>query len=187
MIGLRAVAAVLATAGTVAALPAPPMTEGPPPGFTGGFGEPTCVSCHTGNDVNAFGGRVLIEGLPERYEPGAEYPLSVILEAEETVVAGFQITSRFAEGEARGRSAGSLRGVDGRAERSDSAGVTYLHQSRVGSATADPNGARWPIVWVAPESTEPVALNVAANSGNGDDSPLGDLVFMTEAQLNGSR
>ena len=41
--------------------------EKPPPGHTAGFGEPSCISCHLGNDVNAFGGSVTIEGLPDRF------------------------------------------------------------------------------------------------------------------------
>ncbi|NIT96817.1 MAG: hypothetical protein GWM91_15935, partial [Actinobacteria bacterium] len=41
-----------------AAMPALPMAEAPPAGFTGGFGEPTCVTCHLDNPLNAYGGRV---------------------------------------------------------------------------------------------------------------------------------
>ena len=66
------VAAALALVGAAAFVPAL-NSEGPPPGHTGGFYEPTCIACHEGNDINAFGGRVSIEGLPSEYERGGHY------------------------------------------------------------------------------------------------------------------
>jgi hypothetical protein len=176
-------AAVLALAGAAAAFPARKTTEGPPAGFTGGFGEPTCVTCHTGNDVNAFDGRTFIGGLPAAYEPGEEYVLSVVLEAEETSVAGFELTARFAEGPDRGANAGRLVPMSGRTAIKDSAGVAYAHQSLAGSVTESSSGSSWSITWVAPGAEHPVVLHLAANSGNADDSPLGDLVYTHEAVL----
>lgn len=180
-------ATVVVLAATVAAFPAPRMTEGPPPGFTGGFGEESCVVCHTGNDVNAFGGSVVLRGLPDAYEGGREYVLEVVLAAEETDVAGFQLTARFAEGAPKGRNAGTLRPVDGRTEVTDSAGISYLHQSRAGSVTGDRGGSRWSIGWVPPASGGPVTIHVAANSGNADSSPLGDLVYTHAAVVRPAR
>ena len=46
-------AAALVLAGVVAIPAFNP--EVPPPGHTGGFGEPTCVICHQGSDLKAFG------------------------------------------------------------------------------------------------------------------------------------
>ncbi|MDX1647596.1 MAG: choice-of-anchor V domain-containing protein [Longimicrobiales bacterium] len=176
MVGLS-VAPVSAVAGLRANRP---MAEGPPAGFTGGFGEASCLFCHTGNDANAFGGEVRIEGLPHAYEPGKEYLLTVVLRADETSTAGFQMSARFAEGPNRGADAGVLAPMDARTARTDSAGVAYLHQSPEGSRAPDPSGSSWTVAWSAPGSSRPVALHVAANSGNGDESPLGDLVYTTE-------
>ena len=155
-----------------------PMAEAPPAGSTGGFGEPSCVSCHTGNDVNAFGGEVGVVGLPAGYRPGEELLLTVVLEADETTVAGFQLSARYGDGPDKGRDAGELRAVDHRVARTDSAGITYLHQSEAGSVAPDPSGSSWTVSWTPPESGHPVAIHVAANSGNGDESPLGDLVYL---------
>jgi len=160
-----------------------PHAEAPPAGATGGFGETTCAECHMGSEVNAYDGRVSLEGLPDAYVAGQEYALTVDLVAAETSIAGFQLAARFAEGASRGRSAGALTPVDGRTEVTDSAGIHYLHQSDAGSATADPNGARWSFDWQAPVSGGPVAIHVAANSGNGDESPLGDLVYTHQVTL----
>jgi len=38
--------------------------EGPPPGHTGGFGEPTCQECHSEFDVNASSGALGVEDSP---------------------------------------------------------------------------------------------------------------------------
>lgn len=171
----------------MAAAPSPPHAEAPPAGFTGGFGESTCSFCHIGNDVNAYGGYVRLDGLPETYEPGREYVLTVELSAAETAVAGFQLAARFSGGPGRGGNAGELTPVDTRTVVSDSLGVSYLHQSEAGSVTHDSNGSRWSFAWSAPASADAVVIHVAANSGNGDESPLGDLIYATEVSLDAAR
>lgn len=163
------------------------MAEAPPPGSTGGFGERTCLECHLGNAVNAFGGRVGLDGLTQRYVPGGAYVLTVVLEADETSVAGFQLTARFADGPNGGRDAGTVAPVDERTMLTDSAGVSYLHQSPVGSHTSDPAGSSWSVGWTAPRSTDPVVFHIAANSGNGDKSPLGDLVYVIDTTIAAAR
>ena len=175
-------AAVLVLSGTAVAFGTLRTAEGPPAGFSGGFGEPSCVACHTGNEENALGGSVRIEGVPGAYVPGREYPLTVVLAAEETVVAGFQVTARFTTGARRGANAGTLRPIDARVATRDSVGVSYAHQTAEGSKTSRDDGATWTLAWIAPREGE-VAINVAANSGNGDNSPLSDLVYVREVVI----
>lgn len=173
-------AAVLVLTGAAAFVPRPRTAEGPPLGFTGGFGEPSCVACHLGAAVNAFGGRVVLRGLPEAFTPGTAYTLTVVLEAEETSVAGFELASRFGAGAGHGESAGTLATVDARVAIADSAGITYARQTREGSLTSSSEGSSWSLTWTAPTGDAPVTFNVAANSGNADNSPLSDLVYTTE-------
>jgi hypothetical protein len=175
-----AFAAALAIVGAAAAVPATNV-DGPPPGHTGGFGEPTCLLCHVGAELNGYGGRVWVRGLPDRYEPGESYLLIVVLEAEETAAAGFQLSARYGSGERRGERAGELASVDGRvAVRHGDNGLRYAQHTREGIRTPDPGGATWIVRWTAPDGADPVTLNVAANSANGDDSPLSDLVYVAE-------
>jgi hypothetical protein len=47
-----------------------------PTGFTGAEGS-TCINCHRGNTLNASGGSVVIEGLPQSYNPGESYNFTV--------------------------------------------------------------------------------------------------------------
>ena len=180
----RAIVVTVAAFALAGAAAVPRSAETPPVGFTGGFGEPDCTHCHLGSEVNAFGGRVTLEGLPSRYEAGREYVLTVSLAAEETDVAGFQLTARWAEGDRAGRSAGQLAPVDARTETRDSLGVTYAHHAPEGvPARPDRSGASWSLAWTAPRDRGPVVIHVAANSGNADNSPLGDLVYTHQARV----
>ncbi len=176
-------AAGLALAGTAAAFPVVHAT-GPPPGHTGGFGEPTCAVCHIGNDLNAFGGSVRLEGLPDAYESGAAYVLSVILRADETAIAGFQMAARFSGGDDRGASAGSFLPLDARVRVLEAAGgARYVHQTVAGSSVSTAEGSSWAVEWIAPDSEVPVEFHLTATSGNGDNSPLSDLVYTFAAEI----
>lgn len=157
---------------------------GPPPGVSGGFGEPTCLNCHTGEPLNAYGGSVRVEGLPDAFEPGQSYPLAVVLSAEGTVLAGFQLTARYADGGRAGDPAGVLSPLDGRVTvTSGETGQPYLHQTQAGSIPESDTGTSWMLEWRAPDAGGPVVFNVAANSANGDQSPLLDLVYASEVRV----
>lgn len=175
-----------------ASTPGPFHTTGPPPGHTGGMGEPTCQACHAEYPLNEPPGRLRVEGLPERWEPGESYPLTVQLHDRGMRAAGFQLAARWSDGPAAGRSAGTLEALSGRVAvaPADSTGVTYAQHTREGSEPASPELASWALVWTAP-ATPPdrrhgrIVFHAAANSANGDNSPFGDLVFTTEARVAG--
>lgn len=168
-----------------AAAPAPRWhATGPPVAHTGGFGEPTCAICHEGDDVNAFGGSVAILDLPNAYEPGEAYVLRVSLEAPETGVAGFQLSARHAAGPLRGKPAGTVRGIDSRVTVTmHETGQPYAHHTPVGTEVVTSEGSSWLVEWTAPLEGEAVVFHVAANSANGDNSPLLDLVYVAEASV----
>lgn len=147
--------------------------QAPPPGHTGGFGEPTCQVCHLEYELNVEGGSLRLEGWPEPFEPGRAYPLAVVLSADGMVLAGFQLAVRDAEG----RQAGRLRPVDDRVAVVDSGGVSYAQQTEAGSVADGARTVRWDLEWVAPHGIPSADVHVAANSANGDDSPFGDLIY----------
>lgn len=165
------IAAVVLLLGA-AAVPVTQRSD-PPLGYTGGGGEASCVACHGGNEVNDFGGRLDLDGLPDRYTPGEKYILTVTLLAEETSIAGFQLAARLANG----NQAGTLEAVDTRVVVRDSARISYAHHTESGSAPATSDRAVWSLAWTAPSAGGQVDVSVSANSGNGDNSPLGDLVY----------
>lgn len=148
----------------------------PPLAHTGGFGEPTCHLCHNEFDLGFPGGSLELVGLPEGYEPGRRYPVQVVLHTQEMVVAGFQLSARFDDG----RPAGRLAPVDARVQVTDSTGVPYARQAQGGADPESPELARWTLEWTAPPSGGAVRFHAAANSGNGDNSPFGDLIYATE-------
>lgn len=195
--GASWLAAVLASAGAAAVLsgdadaraaagPGPesaPHLAAPPPAHTGGFGEPTCLECHIGAPLNVPGGSLSLVGLGGAYEPGREYALTVSLVSEEMGAAGFQLSARFASGLEVGRPAGRLGAVDTRVTVTEGPdGVPYAHQTEVGSSVDDPERASWTLTWRAPAAGA-VAFHLAANSANGDNSPLSDLVYATAVTL----
>lgn len=161
------------------------FVDGPFPGMTGGFGEPTCHHCHFDSPVNAGAGRLRLIGVPEFYTPGRRYVLTVRLTRPEMAAAGFQIAARFAAGNGAGRPAGSLRPVDERTQIVEDAarGQTYIQQTRRGSEPVAGGGA-WKVAWTAPARAAGVVIfHAAANAANGDQSPLGDFIYTTDARV----
>ncbi|MEW6489918.1 MAG: choice-of-anchor V domain-containing protein [Thermodesulfobacteriota bacterium] len=161
------------------AAPAQAYLDGPPAGHTGGFGEPTCHRCHFDQPLDDPAGRLDVEGFPEDFEPGRRYELRVTLTRPGTVRGGFQLAVRFGAGERAGRPAGRLTTRAGTEVVEGPAGVPYARQAG-GSTPAD--GSFWWIVeWESPPgSGGEVILHVAANAANGDDSELGDFVYLGE-------
>jgi hypothetical protein len=176
-VGALAAAAVAASLG--ADVPPPPSRDGPIPGFSGGFGESSCAACHFDGELDEAPGKLVLSGVPDRYEPGAAYPLTLTLTRPGMVVGGFQLTTRF---EAGGGQAGSVAAAhdDGRIAVTTDRGIGYAHHLRAGTSLASPDTARWTLVWTAPlASAAPgvVLVHVAANAGDGDDSQLGDRIY----------
>lgn len=150
---------------------------GAPPGTTGGFGEPTCITCHYGAELNDPAGSFTIEGLPERYAPGQAYRLIVRLRHAQLAAAGFQLAARTAAG----AQAGTLAPADdcGDAVQVQTArGIRYAGQTEAGSRAAVRGSAAWRVLWTAPAtSAGPITFHAAANAADDDRSPLGDYVY----------
>ena len=154
--------------------------NGPPPAHTGGFGEPTCQICHAQSAVNAREGWLGVEGVPEVYEPGRTYRLTVSVGRAGLGASGFQMSARYATGPAPGSNAGELTSIDARTEvqRVDSTGVSYAHHREAGSVPLSKDSTGWSIEWTAPHRAGgAIAFDVAANAGDGDASEFGDWIY----------
>lgn len=150
----------------------------PPSGFTGGFGEPTCYQCHFDGTLNAPGGTVAVEGLPEAYVPGKTYPLVLRVARKALRNGGFQLTAREQETSAQ---AGLLTTTDDRTAVTEAKGITYLSHTRIGTATSTPDSIRWAFEWTAPKKAAgPVVFHLVANAGDGDESQFGDTIYTLE-------
>lgn len=158
--------------------------EGAPPGHTGGFGEPTCATCHSGAPLNEPGGTLDVIGLEGGYRPGRRHPVTVRFESFDMLSAGFQGSFRFEDGDRRGAGAGEVRPLDERVTvvRGADSDTEYVQHTRAGTTPTD-GVSEWTFEWRAPEAEAPVVLHLAANSGSGDNSPLDDLVYAVSLAL----
>ncbi len=169
-------------------------SDGPLPGFTGGFGEATCHACHFDAPEEPGEGELVLEGVPEAYEAGAEYPVTVTLRDPRLQRAGFQLTARFAgEGGGHGTGAGLQAGrlLAPGASKSPRVEVVehleppvlYARQTLAGTEPVAAHEASWTLRWIAPEEAGgPVVFHAAANAANYDDSEFGDVVHTTTAR-----
>jgi hypothetical protein len=173
----RSAAAVAAVGCTVAAAGAPFYADGPPPGRTGGFNEPTCGECHQHNPLNDPLGMLSLAGLPPSYEPNRVYHLTVTLARPGMLAGGFQLAARSHD--AYGRQAGDLAPADDRTTVPPATlpALQYLQHTRPGTALTVPDTARWTFMWRAPAGLGPVVFHVAANAANEDNSELGDFIY----------
>jgi len=158
--------------------------DGPPAGFSGGFGEDHCQACHSGDKVNASPGRLTISA-PARYSAGKTYAVTITLKRPGMAIGGFQFTARFEEG---GAQAGTLALADGQQDRVKvltDRGVQYAYHSRPGSHLTAAGVVRWTLRWTAPAGSRAVLFNAAANAADGDDSQSGDFVYTSRARSRG--
>ncbi len=179
---LRGAALVMGAALSFLILPtreSRPNADGPPVGHTGGFGEPTCQHCHLGNPLNAPGGMLGVDGIPAAYMPNERYRITLVLQSDDMGAAGFQAALRFSGGDLAGMQAGRLEPYDTRVVvRTDhSTGIEYAQHTALGGSVEPGALTDWSFFWTAPREGGVVLLHAAANSGNGDNSPLDDLIY----------
>lgn len=150
--------------------------EGAPLGFSGGFGEQSCHACHFQAEVNAGSGRVTLAGVPERFEGGARYPITITLSRPGMKLGGFQLTARL---KTDGAQAGTLAPAPGEEQRvriDRDGNVMYANQRHMGTSLAAPETGRWSLVWTAPSTAAAVVFHVASNAADGDGTVDGDYV-----------
>jgi hypothetical protein len=154
--------------------------DGPPASVTGGFGEDSCLACHSGNPQNHAAGGLALTGFPERYMPGATYDLELTLSRQPALAAaGFQLAIRFADK----TQAGTIRVPtedEARIGLLDERGVQFAHHLLAETVPAATETVRWKLSWIAPGATGPVTLHAAAVAGDGDESQAGDYVYTLE-------
>ncbi len=156
-------------------------SDGPPPGHTGGFDEPTCTECHSDMPLNEGAVSLRIRGIDSVYAPGRPIRLEVAFEQPELAMAGFQLAARWLDGKDAGSQAGAFRALDDRVDvLTASSGVQYVQHTFAGTSLAQSDLAVWAVEWTAPEVGEGpggVAIDVAVNAANDDFSEFGDRIF----------
>ena len=158
--------------------------EGPPSAVTGGFGEPTCVVCHTGTPLNGGGGKVTIT-VPQSYASGVTYPIVVTVFDSVQRRWGFELSARTQAG----KQAGTLTvGSDGFTQLlTPLNGIQYISHTLAGTrngTTDKGSGVSFNFTWTAPDaSAGPLVFNTAANAANGDGTQFFDHIYSTSVVL----
>ncbi len=158
--------------------------DGPPLGFSGGFGEDHCQACHNSETLNAAPGTVTITA-PQRYAPGKVYPLTVTVKRPGMKIGGFMLTARFEDDSAQAGVLALGDGQQGRIKIVNDRDVLYAYHSRAGTELTGTGVNRWTLKWTAPPGKRVVIFNVAANAANGDSSNSGDFIYTSRSQSRG--
>jgi hypothetical protein len=158
--------------------------DGPPPGFSSGFGEDHCQACHFGDKVNPSPGSLSISA-PQRYHPGQTYAVTVTLARPGMKIGGFQLTARFEEGGAQAGTLTLAAGDQDRLKVLTDRGVQYAYHLLPGTQLTAPDVVRWTLRWTAPAGSGSVLFNAAANAANADESQFGDFVYTAWVRARG--
>lgn len=158
--------------------------EGPPPGHTGGFGEPSCHVCHDELPLNDPDDDLRLFTVGEgEIRAGDPILLGIRMRSLDMEAAGFQASVRIADGPSAGSQAGRLSAVDERVRViRDERGIEYAQHTESGT-TVEAELIRWTFAWTPPAGVDRVLFHASVNSANGDNSPLGDFIHTLEMQI----
>lgn len=177
------VGSLLGTLALLAAAPARPNRDGPPLGFSGGFGEPDCTACHFEAEVNPAPGSLALAGVPTAYTPGETYRVQLRLTRPGVAIGGFELTARFEDGGAQAGRLFVLPEDAGRVAVETSYDIEYVQHLRPGTTVVARDTAVWTVLWTAPsERGSAVLMHAAGNAADGDDSQFGDYIYTAMAR-----
>lgn len=176
-IALAAAAALGVVTGTVAFA----FENGPPPGFTGGSGDPDCTVCHFDYAANTPGGTLTLTGLPEAFVAGERYRITIAVTHPDLKNGGFQLAMRDTDGGSAGDLYAEGDGVQTIYEATTD--QTYAQHNQRGAEFTSDDSVEWHVAWEAPNDSNEVTVSVAANASNADGSPLGDRIYTMVQRL----
>lgn len=155
------------------------FSSSPPPANTGAPGEGSCSNCHRG--ANNPPGSVRITGLPQSYETGRQYNLTVTVAETGKMRWGFQITAIRDDGSAAGTftvtDSGRTQLVNGSV-----GGRTrnYVQHTANGTQRGTRDTANFTFNWTAPTSdVGRITFYATGNAANGDGSSGNDNIYLS--------
>ncbi|MBI4854193.1 MAG: IPT/TIG domain-containing protein [Acidobacteria bacterium] len=162
------------------------FSSSPPTSNTGAPGEGSCSNCHRG--TNSPPGNVRITGLPQSYEAGRQYNLTVTVSETGKMRWGFQITALRDDGSA----AGTFTVTDSSRTQLLNGSVggrtrMYVQHTVNGTQRGTRDTASFNLSWTAPTSdVGRITFYAAGNAANGDSSSGGDNVYLTNVAISGA-
>jgi uncharacterized protein (TIGR03437 family) len=162
-------------------------SSGPPNGYTGAPGEPTCAvsGCHSTSDLNSGGGTLSIAGLPSNYAPNQEVELTLTLAHPSRPRYGFSLTAL----DEMGRGAGDLLLLEATRTQKSEDNILgrvrqYVSHTLDGLSPNGQNQNSWRIRWKAPaQAAGIVTFYAAGNAANGNGGTGGDFIYATSARV----
>jgi hypothetical protein len=162
-------------------------SSGPPPTFTNAPGESNCTACHGDFPVNSGNGNITVTGLPMRYTPSAQYPITVTVNHENGVVFGFQTTALNAAGQTAGnytlptQTPPQMQLVNGVVDVNGTIITRRYVEHTLNGIIPPPmtfNTRSWTFTWQAPAARQGrVRFYASGNGANSDGSTSGDYVY----------
>lgn len=158
--------------------------KGAKPASTNAPGETACQDskCHAQFPLNSGPGTLTLGGVPDMFELGKTYTLSITLEQEGQKRWGFQITALTPDSLAAGHFALTDPELTQLRDELMPAGYNrfYVEHTLKGSKMGVKNGpVSWTMEWVAPkEDGGQVNFYVAANAANFNKKPWGDYIYV---------
>lgn len=152
-------------------------SSGVPDGLTGAPGENSCLNCHSGTSAE---GQMHLSGLPQYYDPGATYAVTVSLEEPDQQRWGFELTAVSSDGSAAGSFA-VTDPVNTVLSDNPEPNRDYVKHTAAGTYDGTVGGpVTWQVDWTAPDSAiGQVTLYAAGVAANGDGGLGGDFTFLT--------
>jgi hypothetical protein len=155
-------------------------SSGPSASFSGAPGESDCTACHEGV-ANSGSGSLTIAGVPSNYVPNKQYSITVTLSQSQAVLFGFQLTAI----DNQGRQAGSFSLIpqlppETQIVQGNVSGNRrfYVQHTSDGTIPTQFDTKSWTFLWNAPDRRiGKVTFYFAGNAANGDQTPIGDLVY----------
>lgn len=142
-----------------------------PPGATGDNG--TCFDCHQDWGAAPRDGGLVIEGVPETFEPGHEYGLRISLARGTGPQPFYALTYAF-----------ELRATGGNITPLDPYTTVARGPLEVASRAVT-NVTEWRLLWTSPATDEDVRFFAGAVVGDGDGTAKGDIPYMAWARAYG--
>lgn len=164
---------------------------GPSPTFSGATGEANCTACHGSFPVNSGTGNITISGVPKRYTPGQEIPVTVRVSQEDAVRYGFQMTAIDSDGNKIGTytlpstvpSPLELEtGFVGLSERQ------YIQHTSNGVTPTEFGSKSWTFTFTAPaQRSGKIRFFAAGNGADGGGGTSGDYIYTTSTSTNSGK
>ena len=151
-----------------------------PPTRTGAPSIPdngqTCISCHG----SSSSGSLVISNLPNQYESGQKYIITIKLSQSGQRRWGFILTAL----DKNGKQAGNFANINAKTQIFSSKGRQYIGHTSIGTAAGKENSNTWLLNWTAPRlEVGSISFYASGNAANNNFGISGDNGYKTQVTI----